>query len=198
MFLRETLWIEIVGFEKRLSAAIEDDDGFGLHEGEELGEEVVEERLVDETVEEAAAERATGYLTHHEIGVGEEGKELGDRHEEGELVVEDLVATLCLDFAQTPEDAAVLRMGKEHGNLGNVVDNGIRTRCGLHEEVQQVQQQVLGRILRLQRLNADNDELLLDTMHVVGQSVQNDQNQLDAKLKARINAIHMRLTKLNA
>ena len=89
-------------------------------------------------------------------------------------------------------------MGKEHGDFGNVVDNGIRERCGLHKEVQQVQQQVLGRILRLQRLNADNDELLLDTMHVIGQSVKNDQNQLDAKLKARINTIHMKLTKLNA
>ena len=88
-------------------------------------------------------------------------------------------------------------MGKIYGDLGNVVDEGIRACCGFHEEEQQVQQQVLGRVLRFQRLDADNNELLLDTVHLIGQSVQNDQYQLDTKVKTRVDAIHMGLTKLN-
>ena len=68
----------------------------------------MEERLVDEAVEEAAAETTTGDLTDHEIGIGEEGEELRNRHEEGELIMEDLMTTLCLQFAQTPEDTTVL------------------------------------------------------------------------------------------
>jgi hypothetical protein len=62
-------------------------------------------------------------------------------------------------------------MGKIHGNLGNVVEDGIRACCGFHEEEQQVQQQVLGRVFRLQRQDADNNELLLGTVHLIGQSM---------------------------
>lgn len=108
VFLGEALRVEEVGFEEGLAATVEDDDGLGLHEGEELGEKAVEEGLVEKTVEEAAAEAATRYLTHHQIRAGKQGQELRNGYEEGESVMEDLVATLCLQFAQIPEDTAVL------------------------------------------------------------------------------------------